>query len=97
MINSVNSSDFETTLIYNSKTACMQMTQICETTGRDGLAMISKNILFWLHRAYIFFPSELAMHKLFLFAWEASGYFFHIFQRPFSSKVKCFTPYYTNI
>ena len=53
------------------------MTQICETTGRDGLRMICRDILFWLEHAYmIFFFSELAMHQHFLFAWEAAGYFF---------------------
>ena len=93
MINSVNSSDFETTLMYNSKTACMQMTQIFETTGRDGLGMICKNILFWLHHAYmIFFPSELAMHKLFLFAWEASGYFFPYLPMSIPLKSQMFHP-----
>ena len=42
------------------------MTQICETTGRDGLSVIYSG----------FFSSELAMHELFLFALDAAGRFF---------------------
>ena len=49
------------------------MTQICETSGRDGLSMIYS----W------FFSSELAMRELFLFALDAAGrFFFQIFQPP---------------